>query len=124
MPSGPVCTAVQLAKPAPEKSSAKIGAAVLTVQVRESGVGSVLPAASVAVTVKVWSPGASPLSVTGDEHGEYGAPSSVQVYPEAGSEAVNSIWPPVAPVSPEGPAVIVVSGAVRSGPPSGILLNQ
>ena len=46
-----------------EVSGGVVSVGVVTVQVRVAGVGSVLPAASVAVAVKVWLPSARPVSV-------------------------------------------------------------
>ena len=52
-----------------------IGAATSS-QVRVAGVASALPAMSVARTLSVCTPGVWTVSVSGELHGSYGAPSS------------------------------------------------
>jgi hypothetical protein len=44
------------------------GAVVSTVQVKSAGVGSVLPASSVAFTEKVWEPSLRPVRLLGEVH--------------------------------------------------------
>src|SRR6266496_4973811 len=94
------------------------GAAVSTVKSREAGVGSVLPAASVARTRKVWAPSARALAGVcvspGPEQAPNGSeskrhskldPGSVEENPKVGVESL---------VAPEGPEVIVVSGGTKT----------
>ena len=90
------------------------GAVVSTVQVRLAGVGSVLPAGSVARTVNVWEPSANPVYVLGEVQAVSDPPSSVQPNVEPvwlalkANVAVSEVAVPV------GPASMVVSGAVLS----------
>jgi hypothetical protein len=89
------------------------GGVVSTVQVKLAGVGSTLPAASVAVTWKVCDPGARPVYGCGLVHVAL-APSSEQLKVEPGFVAVNEKLALVALVGFAGPPVIVVSGALVS----------
>ncbi len=82
------------------------GAAVSTVKVRVAGVGSMLPAASIARTENVCSPSGSVPSACGDVHGANAAPSSLHSKVEFGSLEENVYGLDV--------DVIDVSGAVVS----------
>ena len=53
------------------------GGVVSTVNVRVAGVGSTLPAWSIARTLNVWSPSASVVTPYGDEHAWNAPPSSL-----------------------------------------------
>lgn len=92
------------------------GPGTATVNVRLAGVGSALPAASVATTANVCAPLASGAVVTGDEHGEYAAPSTLHWKVDPASLEVNAnVAVGVVIVDPSaGPEVIVVSGGVAS----------
>src|SRR5215210_4206616 len=94
--------------------SEPVGAAVSTTHVCEAGVGSVLPAASVARTRNVWLPSASAEYAFGLAHGANPAPSSSQAKLEPGSLEANEKLAAVAFVSAGGPKSMVVSGGVVS----------
>ena len=79
-----------------------------------AGVGSALPAASVARTRNRWSPSASPLTTRGDVHEAKAPPSSEHSNVEPASSDENVNVPPVAVVGLSGPLSIVVSGGVVS----------
>ena len=66
------------------------GGVVLIVQLREAGVGSALPAASVALTVKVWEPSARPEYVFGEPQAAKATPSSEHAKVEPGSVALKA----------------------------------
>ena len=98
---------------------AVVGGVVSTVKVREAGVASVLPAASVARTSKVWEPSLSDAVVCGEvqlpqppgplpsrRHSKL-EPDSEELNPKSGVALL--VRPP-----PAGPLVIVVWGAVAS----------
>ena len=87
---------------------------VSTVNARLAGVASVLPAASVARTSKVCAPRLNAPVVNGDVHGANAAASTRHSNVEPASVAVNEKLGVVSLVTPLGPAVIVVSGAVVS----------
>jgi hypothetical protein len=82
-----------------------------TVNDREAGVGSTLPAASIAWTSKLWGPSRSSEVVVGDVQGSYGLPSTLQANVEPGFDDVNAKVGVALLVLPDGPPVIVVSGA-------------
>src|SRR5205085_12622755 len=63
---------------------------VCTVNVWAAGVGSVLPAGSVARTAKVWSPPASESVVTVEEHAVHAEPSRLHSNVEPASVALNA----------------------------------
>ena len=89
----------------------------LTIQLRVAGVGSVLPAASLAATEKVWLPFARPEYGAGDVQGPDGAPSRLQAkVAPVGSDEVNEIEPlfVVSVLPSTGSAPMVVSGGVVS----------
>jgi hypothetical protein len=79
-----------------------------------AGVGSTLPARSVATTVKVWSPGARSEYSIGVLHSASGSASSLHSKVEPAS-AANVKAAIVAPVWALGPERIRVSGGVVSG---------
>ena len=82
-----------------------------TVQVRLAGLGSVLPAGSVARTVNVCEPSARPLYVWGEVHAVSAPPSSVQPKVEPVSVALKAKVADAEADVPDGPVSIVVSGA-------------
>src|SRR5262249_25472540 len=89
------------------------GATVSTLQVRDAGVESMLPAASIARTSKVCVPCAKPDRFAGLVHAAKAAPSSRHSkVPDSVDE--NQIVAVVDATVPVGPAVIVVSGATLS----------
>ena len=90
------------------------GATVSTVQVAAAGVGSRLPAASVARTVNVCGPWARLEYDFGDVHEAAAAVSSLQVKLTSGSDAPNEIAALVLGTEPDGADVIVVSGTAVS----------
>ena len=67
---------VSLVDPNGPLSIAVCGAAVSTVKLRDAGVGSTLPAGSVARTSKVWEPSARDAVVSGVEHEPHAPPST------------------------------------------------
>src|SRR5436309_481453 len=81
-----------------------------TVQVRDAGLGSVLPAGSVALTVNVWLPSARPVYVLGEVQAATLPPSSVQPNVEPVSLELNPKVAVSEVAVPDGPASIVVSG--------------
>src|SRR5688500_13171009 len=72
-------------------SGAVVSAGASTVQLYPAGVASVLPAASVALTWKVWPPSARPVRLTGDVQAAKLAPSSLhsKVAPASSAVKVN-----------------------------------
>ena len=91
------------------------GAAVSTVKLRDAGVGSTLPAGSVARTSKVCAPSASEAVVCGERARSPGA--AVDAALEASSPAWSAEKANVGVASfvgPDGPLSIVVSGAAVS----------
>src|SRR3954449_8012092 len=95
------------------KLSFEAGGGACTVHVRDAGDASTLPAASVARTSNVCAPTASPLKSRGDVHAPHTPPSSRHSN-VAASLAPNVKLAVVAVTVPDGPPVIVVSGAVVS----------
>ena len=89
-----------------------------------AGVGSTLPAASVARTAKLWVPAARALYVVGDVHEVKAAPSRLHenVDPTSSDENANSAV--VALVVPAGPVTMLVSGGAMSVPSSLISVCQ
>src|ERR671914_2532984 len=87
------------------------GATVSTVQVRVTGVGSVLPLALVARTLNACAPSASAAYSAGELHGAYGAPSRLHSNVDPGWEDESSNAADGLSTTPLGPEVIVVSGA-------------
>jgi hypothetical protein len=85
-----------------------------TVQLRVAGEASVLPAASVAFTAKVWEPTARLLYVLGEAQLPQDPESSEHWKLEPLSLEVNAKPALVEVVVPEGPELIVVTGAVVS----------
>jgi hypothetical protein len=90
-------------------SGAVVSAADSIVQAYSAGDGSVLPAASVARTAKVWRPSATPAKVAGLLHGVRAASSSEQAK-VAASSAVKLKVALDSSVGSVGRSVIVVSG--------------
>src|SRR4051812_40122946 len=90
------------------------GAVVSTVNVRTSGVASVLPSSSAAATRSVYVPSASPVSRSGEVQGAGAAPLSEHVNIAPGGEDANVNSASRRDVSPSGPPVMPVSGAVVS----------
>src|SRR5690242_7862762 len=90
------------------------GATVSTVNETVAGVGSVLPASSVACTENVWAPCARFVALNGEVQGCIDAPSRLHVYVTMFSFAVNEMLTLAIGTVPLGPAVIVVSGGVAS----------
>lgn len=90
------------------------GAVVSTIHVRVGGVGSVLPAASIARAARVCAPSASPVSSLGDRHAAQAPASSLHSNVDAASEEENAKLDDAEAVVPEGPERIVVSGATVS----------
>lgn len=90
------------------------GAVVSTIHVRVLGVGSVLPAASIARAARVCAPSASPVSSLGDRHAAQAPASSLHSNVDAASEEENAKLDDAEAVVPEGPERIVVSGAAVS----------
>jgi hypothetical protein len=86
------------------------GGVASTVNVRESGVGSTLPAGSMARTENVWEPSARCTVVFGELQGEKAPASTLHLKraPDSGEENVNVGVGSL--VVPEGPESIVVSG--------------
>jgi len=91
-----------------------LGAARSIVHVYVAGVASVLPAGSMARTLKVWLPAASPLYELGDVQAAYAAPSRLQAKVDPASVAVNANVAAVWFVGFAGLDEIVVFGAVVS----------
>jgi len=90
------------------------GAVVSIVHVRLAGVGSTLPAASVALTRKLCGPSERPEYVNGDEQPENAAPSRLQAKLEPLSLEVNVKVALVTFVGFAGADPILVSGALVS----------
>src|SRR3954468_23025776 len=95
------------------KLSFEAGGGACTVHVRDAGDASTLPAASVARTSNVCAPTATPLKSRGDVHAPH-TPASRRHSNVAASLAPNVKLAVVAVTVPDGPPVIVVSGAVVS----------
>jgi hypothetical protein len=93
--------------------SVEVGVLISAIHVRTAGVGSLLPAASVAVTWNVCDPGSRLLNDCGEPQSSISTSSMKQMY-EAGSleEKVNVAESLL--TVPEGPESIVVFGAVLS----------
>jgi hypothetical protein len=89
--------------------------AVFTVTGRVAGVGSVLPAASVARTATAWSPSGSAAVVHGLVHDAHAPESTRQANVDPLSLEVKANVGVLSLVVPLGPEVIVVSGGVVSG---------
>ena len=83
------------------------GAAVSTVKLRDAGVGSTLPAGSVARTSKVWAPSASVAVVSGVEQEPHAPPSTRHSKLEPAWSDENAKVGVVSLVGPEGPLSIV-----------------
>ncbi len=90
------------------------GATVSTVQVRAASVASMLPAASVARTRKVWSPCARPVSARGEVQVCQAPESSLHSNVAPVSSEAKPKLAEVEAVGPLGPESIVVSGATVS----------
>ena len=90
------------------------GGIVSTVKLRVAGVGSVLPAESVARTENVCRPSGSALYATPETQAVNGAPSRLQANVEPVSVELKPNEALVLFTVPDGPEVIVVSGGVRS----------
>jgi hypothetical protein len=103
-----------LVRPLGPLSIVVCGAAVSTVKLREAGVASTLPAVSVARMSNVWAPSASAESVRGDVQAVHAPPSTRHSNVEPASVAVKPKLGDAVAVTPLGPDVIVVSGAVAS----------
>src|SRR5215212_7232545 len=88
-----------------------VGAIVSIVHVRLAGVLSVLPIASVARTWKVCDPFVNPEYAFGEVQALKAAPSRLQVKVEPVSVAVKLKLAAVLATVPDGPTVMVVSGA-------------
>ena len=88
-----------------------------TFQVRLAGVWSVLPAASVARTLKVWEPLASPVYCFGEEQALKSAPSRLHSNLEFASVEENVKRVSVVFMVPDGPELMTVSGGVVSALP-------
>ena len=91
-----------------------MGAAVSTLKERWAGVGSVLAAASVARTSKLWGPSVRVAVVSGEEQEAKLAESRRHWKPAPGSGEEKPKVGVGSPVAPEGPESIVVSGGVVS----------
>src|SRR5687768_7634987 len=87
------------------------------VQVRVAGERSAFPAASLARTLKVCCPSASPSYVLGDAHVVKDPASSWHSNVEPASLEVNSKAASAVVTTPLGPAVMVVSGGDASAEP-------
>ncbi len=90
------------------------GADASTVQAREAGDASTLPAASTARTSKLCEPFARPEYAFGELQAPQAEPSRRHSNVEPDSEEANDKLAAVEDVVPEGPAEIDVSGAVVS----------
>ena len=90
------------------------GAAVSTVQAYEAGVGSVLPAPSIARTSKVWLPSASRPATSGLVHGVQGPASTRHSKAAPGSSDSNSKVGASSFDGSAGTSTIVVCGATVS----------
>jgi hypothetical protein len=115
------------------------GGVVSTVKLCEAGVGSVLPAGSVALTSKVWEPSVRALDevwvLPGPEHAPNAPESKRHSKLDPASDEVKAKVGVVSLVGPEGPESTEVSGGVVSGeneltsdrvtsPPAGIVMGQ
>jgi hypothetical protein len=89
-----------------------------TFQVRLAGLWSVLPAASVARTLKVWEPLASPVYRFGEEQALKSAPSREHSKVELGSSVEENVkLASLVFTVPDGPELMTVSGGVVSALP-------
>src|SRR5205085_2214224 len=102
-----------LVVPVGPESTTVCAAAVSTVQPRVAGMGSVLPAASVARTAKVCSRSGRPAYALGDEHATQ-SPASRRHSNDAPASEENAKLGDASFVAPIGPDVISVSGATVS----------
>src|SRR5207249_2064877 len=93
------------------------------VHVKLAGVGSTLPAASMARTVNVRAPAARPPTVSGEVHGAKAPPSSAHSN-EPASVAVKSSSTLTELSSTGGCLVMVVSGGVRSTRASALVASD
>ena len=84
-------------------------------KLRLAGVGSVLPAPSVARTSKPWEPSARPPSGSGLEHPAQVPPSRRHSKLDPASEELNEKLALAVPIVPDGPEVILVRGGPVSG---------
>ena len=84
-----------------------------TVKLRDAGVGSTLPAGSVARTSKVCAPSASDAVVSGVEHEPHAPPSTRHSNVEPAWSAENANVGVASLVGPDGPLSMVVCGARR-----------
>ena len=105
--------ALLVSHPDGPESISRAGGTVSTVKERKAGLGSVLPAESVALTSKVWGPSVSAARVLGLKQGEKGSVPTRHSKVAPASEE-NSKLGVASPVGPLGPESIVVSGAVVS----------
>src|SRR5439155_25395069 len=90
------------------------GATVSTVHDRPSGVGSEWAAAAIATTAKLCAPWASAVRLNGDMQAANAPPSTLHAKLTLASFEVNVKLALAIGTRPVGPAVIVVSGGVRS----------
>ena len=90
------------------------GAVVSTTHVRVAGVGSVLPAASMARIASVCAPSASAVSNVGDTHAAQAPASSLHSNVDAACEEENAKLDDAEAVVPGGPESIVVCGGAVS----------
>ena len=90
------------------------GGVVETLKLLAAGELSRLPAASVARTSNVCGPSARAAAVKGDVHSLNPPPSTLQANVAPGSGDENENVGVLSSVGPDGPAVIVVSGAAVS----------
>src|SRR3712207_4764808 len=91
------------------------GATVSTVKSCSAGVGSALPAASVALTLKACEPLARPAYSCGEVQLMKGAPSRLHLKVEPASEEENEKLAETLLLAPSGPESMEVSGGVASG---------
>jgi hypothetical protein len=105
---------VELSGSGGDETIAVSGGVVSTVHVRVSGVGSALPAASVARTANVCEPSASPVEAFGEVQDVNAAPSMLQAKLAPGSELVNENDAFADGERAGGWSVMVVSGAAVS----------
>ena len=103
-----------LVRPDGPPSIVVCGAAVSTVKMCDAGVGSTLPARSVARTSNVCAPSASDAMLSGVEHEAHAPPSTRHSNVEPASSAENTNVGVGSFVGPDGPLLIVVCGAAVS----------
>jgi hypothetical protein len=89
-----------------------VRSSAVTVNLRDAGVGSTFPAASIARTLNVWTPAASPVNRAGLAHGAQAPPSRRHSKRAPASLAENAN---VALLPLTAPSPIAVSGGVVSG---------